>query len=185
MIQFCKKHFGKDDKSTNSPPAEFVIAGDAPESGAVFSWTEEGYCTQARQTAPAVGLTLHITVPSASNATMTASGGAGDQYVQDLTGLQGELDAHGLPLFPTVEPTEFYEQNRHPCEPEQTRLSIDWPTKTIATGGPLLLTLEGSPDLSLWEPVLRLKVIPGARVEVQDATEDGMQFYRTTIEQPQ
>lgn len=185
IVKFCKRHFGKE-QNTNAPPEEFVVAGPG-EYGAAFSWTEDGYCQAKRQSqhTPPVGLTISITVQSASKATLTARGGAGPQFIQDLPALQAQLAAHGLPLFATAGQTEDYERDRQPCDPEQVPLSIDWATKTIRHGaGGVLVQVEQSIDLVTWQPLAQLNVVPGSTLNVEDASDDGMQFYRVHVSEP-
>lgn len=190
LVNFCKRKFPRG--QTNSPPEEFRIAGEKGEPGeygALFNYDLPGSCelqaergiigSQPLRPAPTV-FTMRIVAESLTNVAVTMKADVGEQFVQDVTGFQGELSGHGFDVFAT----SSYERNRHPCDAEQVPIKFNPDTRTVTLGsGGIIITVERSDDLRRWEPLLIINAPWGTRLLVPDAS-DGMAFYRVSAMEP-
>lgn len=171
---------------TNAWPEELnfqVAGGDPYEYGAVFGWLEDDYCEAQRLTAPAVpvAFTIEIIVNSVSNCTTAIRADTGQQFVRSFSEFTEEMAEHGLNV-PTIGTMSSFERNRHPVSAEQVAISFNFDTRTVTLGsGGVLVTVERSGDLREWEPLMRINAEEGARLRVEDASEQAM-FYRVTTE---
>lgn len=167
---------------TNAWPEEFVATG---ETGALFSWTEEGYCFEERMLpVPPTVFTLNITVESVTNATVTMSAATGFNFVQSWGEFTEEMESHGLAI--TAGPNlSCYERDRQPASADDVPIAFDFTTRTVTLGkGGVFVTVHRSADLQHWEPLMTFNVEPGMEpLRIEDASA-GAQFYRVKVSAP-
>lgn len=167
---------------TNAWPEEFVATG---ETGALFSWTEDGYCFEERMLpVPPTVFTLNITVESETNASVTMSAATGFNFVQSWEQFTEEAESHGLAV--TAGPNLCsYERDRQPASADDVPIAFDFTTRTVTLGkGGTLVTVHRSADLQHWEPLMRFNLEPGTEpLRIEEAS-TGMRFYRVKVSTP-
>lgn len=187
VVKFCQKKFPP--KSTNAPPEEFSAAGD--EYGGACEYSSIGSCYTPpdfplnsfpyEDTArPPTTFTLHVTVgPGAVKASMSAV--ADDGMAQDWIAFQDEMASHGLLL--TGHPSQpQFETGGVPCDPSMVPLEFDaWTGRiTQKREGHALrrVSIERSPNLQDWHPMMVTDVSDGTRFQCIDCTRESQMFYR-------
>lgn len=183
VVKKCSKIAGNRDRQlTNESP--FRVAGAPYEYGALFAWSEPGYCAAERllPVAPTV-FTLNISVESVSNATVTCTASTGFEFVQSWESFMEELAGHGLAVTAGLNHSS-YERNRHPVHAEQVPIAFNFATRTATVGrGGILVTIERTDDLTTWEPLMKMDVEPGTPLRIEDVGSEQC-FFRIQLSKP-
>jgi len=191
VVKVCQKKFPP--KCTNAPPEEFSASG-VDEYGGAAEYSSIGSCyvmPPSLNSFPYEDLlqnptTFTLTVSlqqGTSRVGMSANNEEGttqtwDQFVSDFAD-------HGLFLtgHPAYQPQ--YERDRIPCDAATVPLSLDPFTGKVThnTGGELRhVTVERSPNLQDWYPLLVTDVSDNTGFQVVDTTREGQMFYRVSLQ---
>jgi len=189
VVKVCQKKFPPKSAETNSNDS-FSAAGD--EYGGATEYSSIGSCyVPSLNSFPYEDLLQNPTTFTLSVALrqgtaqmkMSANNEEGttqtwDQFVSDIAD-------HGLFLTgrPALEPQ--YERDRIPCDRASVPLSFDPFTGRVThnTGGELRhVTIERSPNLQDWYPLLVTDVSDNTGFQVVDTTREGQMFYRVSLQ---
>jgi hypothetical protein len=177
-VKACKR-IPRGERGTNLIE-EFHVAGEDCEYGAAFFWPEKCYAERFFSTNREPVVTILNIVVGATNCTLSLQIDVESQFV-DIDGLKEELASHALFVPDSPRISESYSRNRHPVTAEQVPIKFNFETRTATIGGGgVMVTVESSPDLTDWIPLLKLNAPAGTALEIPDVSH-GRQFYRATI----
>lgn len=191
IVKVCQKKFPP--KNTNAPTEESFsaeVSGD--EYGGACEYSSIGSCyvmppppdafPYEDLTMDATTFTMNVKVAggmasSSINASRALPAQTWDEYT-------AEMATHGLFLTGRFAWEPQYEIGGSPCDPSAVPLSFDFYGRvTHNTGGERrLVTVERSPNMENWFPLLVTEVSDGTKFQVVDTTREGQMFYRTTVQ---
>lgn len=192
IVKICQKKFPP--KNTNAPPEEsFSAEVSSDEYGGACEYSSIGSCyvmppppdafPYEDLTMDATTFTMNVKVAggmasSSINASRALPAQTWDEYT-------AEMATHGLFLTGGFAWEPQYEVGGVPCDPSAVPLSFDTLTGKVThnTGGERrLVTVERSPNMENWFPLLVTEVSDGTKFQVVDTTREGQMFYRTTVQ---
>ena len=193
LVKTCQKVFPPKSTNTNSPP-EQVAASGVDEYAGAYEYSSIGSCWipptlnsfpyEVTNSNPTT-FTLNIRVLGGSTlTTMTANSQEG--ITQDWTQFVADMAEHGLFLTGHSRWLPQYALNGVPCEGAEVPLSFDQLTGRVIQPGVDLrrVTIERSPNLTDWSPLMVTDVGHGTGFQVVDTTREGQMFYRVSVSQP-
>jgi hypothetical protein len=190
VYKFCQKKFPP--KSTNAPPDEFTAAGGEYGGSCEYSSIGSCYTPPSLNASPYENLLINPTTfslgvlvePIGASVSMNVNNDEGT--AQDWTAFQADMASHGL--FVTGHPSSpQFELGGVPCDPSMVPLQFDQETGRVThrTGGEMRrVTVERSPNLTDWSPLLVTDTGVGSGFKVVDTTREGQMFYRVGVSQP-
>lgn len=190
MAKTCQKLFPK--KSTNESSGFAATAGE--EYAAVYEYSSIGSCYVPPESRPGVlpvnqnptTFTLNVMlIPEGALTSMSAN--SDDGNTQTWIQYQAEMAEHGLFITGHATYQPQFSRDRIPCDAASVPISFEPVTGRIThnTGGELKrVTIERSPNLTEWAPLLVTDVSDRTGFKVIDTTIEGQMFYRVSVSQP-
>lgn len=190
MAKTCQKLFPK--RSTNESSGFTAASGE--EYGASYEYSSIGSCYVPPEARPGVLPVKHnpttftlnvLLIPDGVLTSMSANSGEGT--AQTWNEYQQEMAEHGLFLTGHATYQPQFSRNNVPCDGATVPLSFDPVTGRVThnTGGELKrVTIERSPKMMEWSPLLVTDVSDGTGFKVIDTTIEGQMFYRVSVSQP-
>ena len=192
VIKICQKKFPPKDSNTNAPPEEFTAAGGG--YGGACEYSSIGSCYQppdftASSQVPAhnpTTFTLSVLVQE-NGCITTMSADSTEGITQTWDQFQSEMANQGLFITGHPGAPPQFEMNGIPCEAWMVPLEFDSITGRVThhTGNDLRrVTVERSPNLIDWYPLLVTDTGVDSGFKVVDTTLEGQMFYRVQVSQP-
>lgn len=190
MAKTCQKLFPK--RSTNESSGFTATAGE--EYAAAYEYSSIGSCYVPPDARPGVlpvshnptTFTLNVMlIPDGVLTSMSANSGEGT--TQTWSEYQEEMVKHGLFLTGRATYNPQFSRDGVPCDGTTVPLSFEPFTGQIThnTGGELKrVTIERSPNMTEWAPLLVTNISDGTGFKVIDTTIEGQMFYRVSVSQP-
>jgi len=193
IVKVCQKVFPP--KDTNAPPEElgFYASGEG-EYGGATEYSSIGSCwvppppdfkSASYQEPNPTTFTLNILLePGGLTTTMSANSQEGT--TQTWTEFQSEMAEHGLFLTGRYSSQPQFETDGVPCDPSMVPLEFDTLTGRVIQkreGYALRrVSIDRSPNLQDWSPLLVTDVSDGTGFKVIDTTREGQMFYRVSLQ---
>lgn len=192
IVKVCQRKFPpRENSNTNG---NFTATGTDEYAGA-YEYSSIGSCyipPDLRLASPGESLpgspttfTLSVMVePAGIKTSMSASQ---KETAQTWTEFQAEMASHGLFITGHSSWLPQFSMNGVPCDGALVPLEFDQATGRVThhTGGDLRrVSIERSPNLVDWSPLLQTDVGMGSGFKVVDTTREGQMFYKVSAAQP-
>jgi hypothetical protein len=191
VVKFCERKFPP--KDTNAPPQEFSAVGG--EYGGACQYSAIGSCyvpptlnsfpyedMSVNPTTFTLNVGVHYGVVTTSMSVNNQEG-----TTQTWDEFQADMATHGLFLTGRPSAQAQYEMDGAPCDPLMVPIELNPLTGRVSQKSTAQLqnvSVERSPNLTDWYPLLSTDVADGTMFQVIDTTREGQMFYRVQLTQP-
>lgn len=173
MIRFCQRKFPR----TNSPPAN-ARAIASPSHAALWAQDAGSGADDCADNETSAGPTLfaiHIDPDHGPTTTATLRGSANFQSLRDY---RAEFASAGLALPRSADGSASFSIDGAPCSAEMVPMRYTGGILDMGDGAASRVTIERSPDMRSWKPVIVVDASKPFRFE--DASVAPTMFYRVT-----
>lgn len=185
MIQFCQKHFPKNQPTTNSPPDQLSgeISGDS--EAASFNLGSLGSCAGLDDHPPVTfainGIIYPADVRRPARAVCSIVAASGKESSMNWSQFVAEAQSYGIKVTGVGDGSSYYARDGQPISESESHIHYDAQTKKVSVySDPSKvhrLVVKRSSDLIYWEDFMHLEMEENRNFQILDTTVNGSMFY--------
>lgn len=185
VVKICQKKFPP--KKSGETNSFWLTAAGEDEYAGAYEYSSIGSCEPPSvnvlpidDNSPATTFTIHVLL---NNGEPSVSMSASNQEAQSWDQFASEMAEHGLFLTGHASYEPQFSRNRIPCDSASVPMSFEPNTGRVIhhVESVVRVTVERSPNLQDWYPLLVTDTGENSRFGVVDTTVSGQMFYRVTV----